>query len=231
MANQKEHDLHSIIRWFNSTESLLEDVLETIPYVPEHRDVWSPKLVTIILETCSQLDSLLKFRASQSAYVTQDRLDIGNYYEYFGESVAPKWVVFNDEKLFPFAVWGKSPSPFKRCDYPKHQLHWWDAYNKLKHNRIENQEEAKLIAAIEAMGGLFLAILDTEECRSIVATSGWLKSDSRNPACDLDDYLNQPPCEFTVAETLLFAYPAGWWKKTILKHWLWAGPASPRFRA
>ena len=49
----------NVISWYESVEALLDDVLTVIPFEPSHLTVWSPKLTTVLLETCSQL---LSFR-------------------------------------------------------------------------------------------------------------------------------------------------------------------------
>ena len=56
----------TVISSFTQLEGMFQEVLGHIPYVPEHEDVWSPSLVTILLEACSQLDSLWKFIASNT---------------------------------------------------------------------------------------------------------------------------------------------------------------------
>ena len=53
-------ELRSVIIWFESAEQMLMAILDVIPYEAVHENVWSPRLVTVLLETCSQLDSLLK---------------------------------------------------------------------------------------------------------------------------------------------------------------------------
>jgi hypothetical protein len=56
----------TVISSFRHIELMFEDVLGNIPYVPEHENVWSPSLVTILLETCSLLDSLWKYRVTNT---------------------------------------------------------------------------------------------------------------------------------------------------------------------
>jgi hypothetical protein len=223
----------SVISWFNATEQMLHDVLEVIPYEPAHEDVWSPRLVTVILEACSQLDSLFKYQAKQSPYVVKDRLDITDYFEFFGEPLAPKWSVFWADiplKLFPYESWRTAPV-FKKTNYSGYELEWWKAYNKLKHNRIENRREGKVKWAVHSLAALLLGILHCECCRESVAASGWLFAPNPNPAANLDDYLNPAPDRFIAVETRLFTYPVGFWKHQVLPHHQWAGPASDRFRS
>ena len=46
-------EARSVIPWFNATEQMLHDVLQVIPYESAHEEVWSPRLVTVILGYCT----------------------------------------------------------------------------------------------------------------------------------------------------------------------------------
>ena len=225
--------MHSVIVWFNSTEQMLSEVMDIVPYETAHEDFWSPKLVTILLEACSQLDSLLKHQAALSAYTKKGRLDIGHYFQYFGEYLSPKWAIFwgeAPEKIKPFDKW--TGATFKRDLYPKnYPLEWWEAYNAIKHDRIQNRKEATYKRAVQALAGLFVAILYCEVTRKAVGASGWLQypNPNMNPVSCLEDHVNPMPLQYVLAETNLFSYPAGWMKKKIHSNLLWAGPASARF--
>ncbi|MGA7498855.1 MAG: hypothetical protein WBX00_19165 [Isosphaeraceae bacterium] len=224
-------DLRSVIVWFESAEQMLMAVLDVIPYEAVHENVWSPRLVTVLLETCSQLDSLLKQQAVQSPCVASQNLNITDYFALFGQDLSGKWVLFwgeSPEKIRPFGAW-QGLAGYDKASYPGHELKWWKAYNKIKHNRIENRREATLRRAVEALGGLFLAILYCEICRDAVGASGWLQSHSPNPKANLDDHLNPMPDRRIVAESKLFSYPVGWMKRPIKSHWLWSGAGSDRF--
>ena len=71
----------NVISWYESVEALLDDVLTVIPFEPSHLTVWSPKLTTVLLETCSQLDSLWKHEALLLPDVTGRRLTIKDYFK------------------------------------------------------------------------------------------------------------------------------------------------------
>ena len=70
---------NSVLSWYVDAEDMLQDVLRYVPYCLEHKSVWSPKLVTILHEVCSQLDSLWFYEAIKSPFVKEDRLNIKNY--------------------------------------------------------------------------------------------------------------------------------------------------------
>ena len=76
---------------------MFDDVLRHIPYVPSHESVWSPSLTTILLEACSQLDSLWKYEVKNTPasilHPSGKNLDIKYYFQNFGPTLAPEWVV------------------------------------------------------------------------------------------------------------------------------------------
>jgi hypothetical protein len=229
---------HSVVSWYIEAESMLKDVLEVVPYCNEHKNVWSPKLVTILQETCSQLDSLWSYEINHGA----ERLDIKDYCPHFGDKMRPKWLVFwgeQPERIQPFVGWDATR--------PAKSLPWWQVYQDVKHNRIINREQATLENAVNALAGLFLAILRSENCRDGVAQAGWISYDTlenplSNPLDCLSDaydciHINNPhPASlyfwhYIGVETKLFSYPVGWWAQSKEVGSNWGGGASYRFRA
>ena len=87
----------TVISSFSQLELMFNDVLRHIPYVPEHENVWSPSLVTILMEACSQLDSLWKYKVTNSPNAivppSGHNLNITHYFQNFGQSLAYEWAV------------------------------------------------------------------------------------------------------------------------------------------
>lgn len=148
---------------------MLSDVVEVLPYSDEHLDVWSPHLVTVLLEACSQLDSLWKAKFRQAGSRSKDQSNIHDYFDRFGSDVAHRWLVFWGEhgvRVQPFSPWADAAT-YKPLD-------WWKAYNDVKHDRLANRRQAKLRHAVDAVAGLFVAILRSPECATAVAHEGWI---------------------------------------------------------
>ncbi len=93
----------TVVDSFVYCERLLADVLQVVPYCGAHQDVWSPALTTVIMESCSQLDSLWKHTSRQSPYVTRTKLRMTDYFELFRDnSLTPlpeRWVLFWGEEV------------------------------------------------------------------------------------------------------------------------------------
>jgi hypothetical protein len=227
-----ENEFRSVIVWFESAEEMLMAVLDVIPYEAAHEKVWSPRLVTVLLEACSQLDSLLKQEVIASIGTEQKKLNIVSYFTHFGKHLSDKWVLFWGEeplKIKPFEPW-KGLADYGPQAYDGHELAWWKGHNAVKHDRLENRREGMLRYAIEAVAALFLAILYCQVTRSVVVTSGWVYfPHGINPASLLDDHINPEPKFQALVESKLFSYPVGWMNLPIKSNVTWSGYGSDRF--
>lgn len=228
----------SVLSWYVETEDMLQNVLRYVPYCFEHKNVWSPKLVTILHEVCSQLDSLWFYEAKKSPCIEKEKLNIRDYFEYYGECIAPKWVVFwgqETERIQPFESWDNplitsyKKEQWKSAFTPE----WWEAYQKVKHNRLANVNMATLERTVHAVAGLFLAIIRCEDCRDEIAQLGWLSCNGTtngNPQAFLGEDSPSTYRKCIAVESKLFTYAVGWSKLTINKKAYWNGSASHRFQ-
>jgi len=232
MSRNLDFPGRTVITSFLSCEKTLARVLDVVPWCHDHESVWSPVLTTVIMEACTQLDSLWGYDAWQSECVRKKKkrtqLNIKDYFEYFGSIVSKRWVVFwggDPVSVHPFESWRD------QADFSN--LAWWDVYNKLKHDRLEHKEMANLSTAVNALAGLFLAILACEHCRYAVEAAGWLsaaESVSHNPKASLGEDSTSIKDNYVLAETILFSYPVGWCNSEINQGDDWRGDASFRFK-
>ncbi len=222
----------SVISAFNLVERMLGEVLHVIPYAPEHEGVWSPSLVTILLEACSQLDSLWKYEVehpTNPVLPLKGNLNIAYYFQNLGQKVADRWVVLwgeEGEKIQPFAPWAEVPD-FGPASY--RPLDWWQAYNEVKHDRLANRKQATLRNAAYALAGLFLGILRCPACAEFILQEGWVPSrphDHDEPSMLLSD---DPRISFLVAESALFSHLLSRDKPTRQGPWSIETRASARF--
>jgi hypothetical protein len=166
---------YTVMAGFRLAEQMLHNVLEVLPYCPNHENVWSPQLATVLLEIGSQLDSLwMEMLARSGMRVVEE--GIMGYFLHIGKDFARRWVVFwADEPniIQPFAEWDLSQH--RLSDYIP--LPWWQAYNKVKHNRLEHREKATLNNAVTALAGLFLAIVHCPQMAEAMAQEQWVMID------------------------------------------------------
>jgi hypothetical protein len=229
MPNPNEFPASAVVASFIATERTLVDVLEIVPYCNEHENVWSPRLATVIMEACSQLDSLWSHEARQSSFLGPDlNLKIKHHFKHFACKVGYRWAVFWADppvQLRPYKTWDGV------TEYAP--LEWWQAYNDLKHNRLEYLKRATLSAAVNAVAGLFLAVVASEYCREAIESANWLSAGqavAHNPKATLSEDWPSANQNFVAAESRLFTYPVGWCRETTNPNTEWDGDASFRFR-
>jgi len=188
-----------------TTEAMLQEAVRYVPFCDEHRSVWSSHFARVILEAASQVDSVWKATA-KIVDPTTDRLTLKDHFDRFGTLVARQGAVFfcgtSPCIIRPFSVWHKSNfSP------PA----WWDAYNKLKHDRFANQTEATLDHAVNTVAALLLAIIYSGSCDLALISASLLDPSSSNPwAFTKTGLLRDVTFECRAKlETKMFAHPLG----------------------
>jgi hypothetical protein len=148
-------------------ENRFNEYCEYVPLRKEHYGVWSLKLASIIIETCSILDSFFKAGSfwlfdypgfenkefsKEIKKVETDKTNIctwkrifNSFYDFSAKEIH---VIPLKESICPFNGWNEN------CP-----LEWWDTYNEVKHDRFRKLEKADFEIALHALAGLFLAIV------------------------------------------------------------------------
>lgn len=242
--------LRNVVSFFTDAEKNLYEFLGFVPYCDEHKNVWSPRLVTIFIDACSQLDSLWSWEMDKNKRNPIGRNPcIVDYFILFGPDIASKWAVFwgeSGEKVRPFSTWSSlTASEFTEAIWKSRndlKLEWWKAYQKVKHKRIENKKEAKLEYVVKSLCSLFLAIIRSEDCWEILWEKGCIFLDEEgglpiHPFELLKEDFGRRrsgigcPDYHMAIETKLFSYPVGYCSKNVQKGSVWKGNASNRFKA
>ncbi len=221
-----------VVESYLHAERDLIAALEFVPYENGHRDVWSPPFASLLLDTCSQLDSLWKAMALESPLMTRrpDEINIKRYHEWFGHELSPCQAAFmrgiSACWIRPFAGWSA------KADY--RPLDWWSAYTSIKHDRWGNVRVATLARCVQAAAGLFIAICNSDPCKPAVESLLTISASpeiSHNPKAWLGR-LSEQPNFYVAVESDVFVYPAGWGSDTVIKPTdEWRGSASVRFKS
>lgn len=213
-------------------ESMLKETLHYVPSVPEHQSVWSPRFTTIILEACSQMDSLWKQVGVELGHWKKDgRPTIQQYFMRFGQQLAHQWVMFFEGALTsmisPFYRW--ESNTFKAPDYKGRTPEWWQAYNDLKHNRLANRKKATLENATQSLAALLLSIVYSGTCDQAIMDAELF--DLHVMPSPFPKIRDLAPLNYARLESPLFAHPVGWCgkRKTLGEHWL--GRCTSRFQS
>ena len=155
LMDQTEANL--VIEWFIDLEDRLKKFLRTVPINWNHRAIL-PLLSGIITEAGGLVDSILRKEYDLSgSKAKRHNLRINHFREHYERRYSlssSRSVIFQHPPvlLYPFREWSLPPKM-------KTELEWWDAYNKIKHERTEHFSRANLINAISATGGLLLVLL------------------------------------------------------------------------
>jgi len=248
MNSEVQFPANSVLDWYKGAERMLVDFLRYVPYCDAHEQVWSPKLVTILQETCSQLDSLWRWEATNIHKRNDKEVDITDYFELYGAQVSSRWLVFwadEPKTIKPFSSW-QNTSTFSKGEYTNHLLDWWkEGYQKIKHSRVENRCCATLKRTVESLAGLFLAIIRCERCWNALWEKHWMSWDDSGGTpfdplnCLKEDYgllENENRCGVMhmAIDSKLFTYPVGLCTGLVTRHkrWpRWKGNCSNRFKA
>ena len=130
----------------------------------KNKDVYSDEFSSIILLSCSELDSLFKqlciirgIKSKGKHFQIKDYAPLIK--ELFTNSlgVSPSIGTLNNDSIILF--------PFNNIDVsvPYADLIWWEAYQAIKHNRIQNVVKGSLSNAILSVAAHFLVLRELIE--------------------------------------------------------------------
>jgi len=221
-----------VVASFIETEKMLVEVLDVIPYCEKHLKVWSPRFATILLEACSQLDSLWKFLLDPDP-ASENDLTMKHYAHHFSDLLSEVWTVFfgseEPQVLHPFSDW-KEAKCTEGTDTKS--LKWWNAYNKVKHDRLHERTTATLEQAVLALCGLFVAIVNSDDCRNAIEEAEWVTGRGYwdiEPYLGRDTFVKGGTCVSISSRLFSYAVGAGqdpvenlgWWNPSVADRLRW----------
>ncbi|EDL58261.1 hypothetical protein [Gimesia maris] len=197
-----------IVKWYLEIEQRLFSILKTVPLSTDTEGVFLPSLSSIILESCSLIDTIFRDGYKPVAQAQNANMPMyARYYEGIYELSSARTVIYNYpiQSLCPFENW-MSPNG----DYIP--ILWWQNYNKLKHDRIQHFPLSTFRTAIDSLCALHQilaytpALIDALTRHNLLCTLGinpaiitaWLKGEE-----EYDERYQ------ALIETELFATPRG----------------------
>lgn len=150
-------------------ESDFIQYLEYVPYTEKNKNVYSPKLIALLLQTCGYIDTVFKEMAKYQEFqkITEcqeiNELEKGDYRNYNieyarkafkkiyklssnnGGTLIAKLSWFGDKELVPFKMFAVDKSPS-----------WWRVYNTVKHTWSKALEQSNMDNTLEALSAAFL---------------------------------------------------------------------------
>ena len=206
----QEEVVVEIYEWYQSIEKRLLEITDIVPFASESdlKKIQSPRLVPIIVETCSVVDTLLrplmpdKFKrpGPKGREITRKGANIYDYYRELEKSLKlkqTKSLLLQGIPILlcPFANWS---------DDSNKPILWWRAYNRLKHDRIKASKEANLFHCINALCALMQLMTKIPEVMEFSLRFNWVQTAGYNPILVIEDVTTINSSKF-VAYSQFFA--------------------------
>lgn len=155
-----------VVTNFDELETRLKECLEFIPFIDNNYGVISPKFITIILDSCSLIESLFieYLNANDKKYTFKDYARLVEPELELGETIS----IFLNSPI-------KFISPYK--NWQNTIPEWWNTYNKLKHDRLSNYQLATYESTINSITALHQLISKIYDLIPALITAGWFNSD------------------------------------------------------
>ena len=154
-------DSQLILEQYSSLEEEFVKFLKYVPLEEKHYDVWSFELSNILLNIGSIIDSFFKNSLYSptfdginniDSYRQAEKHNMEMYRDIYKSkyNIEKKRIyeIRNFSSIVPYKNWANNSS-----------LDWWKSYTDIKHNRFKNKEKASLKSTLDALGGLFLALI------------------------------------------------------------------------
>ena len=197
-----------IYEWYRSIEKKVLEITDILPIVNESdlKRYRSPRLVPIMVETCSIIDTLLraampeKFNRPRGRKMTRKG---ANIYDYFRE-LEKTFQLKNTKSILlqgkptilcPFEKWSENSSK---------PMDWWKTYNRLKHDRLKASGEANLLHCINALCALMQVMTKFPSVMEFSLRVNWIQTAGYNPTVVIEDVSRINKSKF-VAYSELFA--------------------------
>lgn len=165
MSNQEDPQ-DFVVANFMTLENQLIQFIEYVPYIEKNQQIFSPKLIPILMDACSLIDSIFRHASPSGerhtfksyAATHEQRLELGDATMIF--LVSPL------QFFRPFERWTMSVPA------------WWEAYNAVKHDRIGNYSAASYLHTVQAMAALHLLLSRSWSFLGNLSKAGWFNEHS-----------------------------------------------------
>lgn len=147
--------------YYLSIEKMLEETRKYVAVSKGNRNTYSNEFAKIILLSCSEMDSILKLicklkniQKEDNQYNMKVYISVLNEFQNIKEIAYSRYPTtsINEELLIV--------RPFSTMDISKKYggMDWWEAYQALKHNRLENAIKGNLNNAVTAVAAQYIIV-------------------------------------------------------------------------
>jgi hypothetical protein len=186
-----DFDKDQVLQWYGWLEDELLEIFKYMPPADPNLAAFSPRIASLIIESCGLLDSVLRQISPDPATVNgkikpRKDLDIVDYAKLYAakfEIAASKSILLitPPRYLTPFSAWlgflsaGEYKSPS-----------WWRIHTDLKHDRIANLRKAQLEVAIQSLCGLHLVVAILPDFAKAILGRGWIPGRQWGPESTIE---------------------------------------------
>lgn len=170
--------------------------MDVVPFVGANQQVVSARLIPILMESCSLIDSILRSNAGDEQKGSLKQLAARSGLGLDGSLSA--LLVSPLQVLNPFRGWHETTPD------------WWRAYNRIKHDRIRSFDAATYPIAVSALVALHQVITRSRMFTTHLAKRGWVNEDDDVHMAELASFelVGSGPPDIPI-ETRLVLSPLG----------------------
>lgn len=151
-------------QYYMSIENMLVKTNQYVTHSDKNKNVYSDEFSSIILLSCSEIDSLFKqlclnfgFQSKSKYLKMKDYAHLIEKYINNDFGLATSIRTINDDSIIIF--------PFENIDASKSyaNLKWWKDYQSIKHDRIKNVSKGNLLNAVTSVAAQFIILRELIE--------------------------------------------------------------------
>jgi len=147
--------------YYLSIEKMLRNTSQYVSPSRENKDTYSDEFAKIILLSCSEIDSILKSICKcKGIHLADKKYNMAVYAKVLVDFEEIKEIAYCPSANTSIKEKGLAVYPFKDLDKDKKwgNLNWWESYQLLKHNRIDNAERANLHNAVFSTSAYYMLL-------------------------------------------------------------------------
>lgn len=165
-------------QYYLSIENMLVKTNQYVTHSDKNKNVYSDEFASIILLSCSELDSLFKQLCINNGIERKDKyFNMKDYVQAiesgdeFGLATGTRTINDDNIVIFPFKIIDASK--------PYANLNWWKDYQSIKHDRIKNVTKGNLLNAVSSVAAQYIILrqliefIDPSEGKDYLKKNYW----------------------------------------------------------
>jgi hypothetical protein len=147
--------------YYLSIEKMLSNTSQYVSPSSENKKTYSDEFTKIILLSCSEIDSILKLICKcKGIEYDQRKYNMNIYSEVLLQFKDIKKISYASNSNTSMNENSLSVTPFEKLNSNTKYggLSWWEDYQSLKHNRLDNAEKGNLFNAVSSISAHYILL-------------------------------------------------------------------------